>query len=69
MTIEENVFYRTGDPALRQIAAIQTLAKWRHEERGPKWTYAGSRVLYKGSDILSWLNTQQVSPVSGRAAV
>lgn len=62
MNIETNRFYRPQDDVLRQFFAVQTLAKWRHEERGPKWHYAGNRVLYKGSDILSWLEASSVAP-------
>ena len=60
MAIDKDRIYRPQDAELREIAAVQTLAKWRHEERGPSWTYAGSRVLYRGQDILEWLSSNTI---------
>lgn len=60
--ILKETYYRPQDEALRQIAAIQTLAKWRHEERGPKWYKSGRNVLYKGAELLEWLEQNSVQP-------
>jgi len=61
MEIKPDVYYRPDAPELRQIAAVQTLAMWRHKGTGPAHTKSGSRVLYKGSDILAWLDAQRVN--------
>jgi len=60
MIIEHSKYYRPKDPELRQIAAAQTLAAWRHQGRGPAYTLSGSRVLYKGADLLAWLDTNRI---------
>lgn len=36
--------------------APQTLARWRGEGKGPKFSKAGSRVLYRREDVLAWLD-------------
>jgi len=61
MTIEPHQFYRPKDPELRQIAAVQTLAAWRHKRRGPRYTRSGSRILYRGADLLAWLDNNRVA--------
>lgn len=60
MKILSDKFYRPDSPELRPLAAVQTFAAWRHQNKGPAFTKGGSRVLYKGSDILEWLDTQRV---------
>lgn len=62
--IDPNKIYSPSDEALRQVAAQQTFAKWRHEKTGPKYMKAGSRVLYRGSDILDWLASKTVEPAA-----
>lgn len=59
--IEPNRFYPTNSPELRILGARQTLARWRHEGAGPAYTRAGGRILYKGSDVLDWLDRQRVA--------
>ena len=53
--------YLTGDPALLAIGPYATLAKWRHEGRGPAFYKIGVKVVYKGSDLNDWLAAQRVS--------
>lgn len=60
MIIDPEHYYRPSAPELRQIAAVQTLAAWRHQGRGPSYTLSGSRVLYKGADLIAWLNANRV---------
>lgn len=57
---DANAIYENKDPQLDKLALPQTRAKWRHEGRGPAYIKSGSRVLYKGSDILSWLESRRV---------
>lgn len=61
MKIDPDVFYPPTAPELRPFGAVQTLARWRHEGRGPAWTKSGSRVLYRGVDWLTWLEARRVS--------
>ena len=65
MEIDPKQFYRPQHPVLREVAAIQTLAKWRHLGVGPAWTRSGSRVLYSGADVLDWLNANRIDPSRG----
>jgi len=66
MHIDPNQFYRPQARELRQFAAIQTLAAWRHQGRGPAYTLSGSRVLYKGSDLLAWLDANRIETRGGQ---
>ena len=61
MRIDPDKFYRTTDPLLVEIASKQTFARWRCEGKGPPFVKAGSRVLYRGQDILDWLEARTVS--------
>jgi len=63
MTINPNDLYTPDAPELRALAAVQTLARWRHEGKGPAYMKSGSRVVYRGSDVLSWLDARRVEPV------
>jgi len=68
MIIDPEMFYRPQDPQLRQVAAVQTLAVWRHKGIGPSYTLSGSRVLYRGADILDWLDARRIETVTAGAA-
>ena len=48
---EADRYYRPGDPALETIASRGTLATWRWQGRGPRYTKFGHRILYQGSDL------------------
>lgn len=60
MKIDPDTFYNTDDEALRFIASKQTMARWRSEGKGPNYVKFGSRVAYKGSDLLDWIKTRTV---------
>ena len=63
-TFQEDAFYRPNDNALRLIATVGTLAQWRSTGTGPRFIKLapgkGSRVLYAGTDLLSWLAEKRV---------
>lgn len=61
MRIDPEKFYQTTAPELSIVGAVQTLARWRHEGRGPAFIKAGSRVLYRGSDVIEWLDARRVA--------
>ncbi len=61
MKIDPEHYYTPTAPELRPVAAVQTLARWRHEGRGPAFVKSGSRVLYKGADVLAWLEARRVA--------
>ena len=61
---EPEAFYRPNDEALRLIGTQGTLAQWRSKGTGPKFLKLsegrGSRVLYHGTDLISWLEEKRV---------
>ncbi len=65
MRIDPDAYYRPTAPEMRVIAAVQTLARWRHEGKGPAYTRSGSNVLYAGRDALAFLEAGRVEPVNG----
>lgn len=40
-----------------------TLAQWRYERRGPRH-YKPGRIRYRRSDVLAWLESRAVEPLS-----
>ena len=60
MPIDPDTYYPPSAPELRVIGAEQTLARWRHEGRGPAYVKSGSRVLYLGKDALAFLEAGRV---------
>ena len=66
MRIDPDIYYRPSAPEMRQLGAVQTLARWRHEGRGPAYTRSGSLVLYLGRDALDYLASRRVE--TGEAA-
>lgn len=41
--------------------SAQTLARWRHEGKGPKYCKVGRKVLYTTLSIREWLIAQERS--------
>lgn len=60
MRIDPDTYYRPSAPEMRPLGAVQTLARWRHEGRGPAYTLSGSLVLYLGRDALNYLASRRV---------
>lgn len=40
---------------------VKTLAKWRSEGNGPKYTKVGRHVRYDWADVREWLKGQRVA--------
>lgn len=64
MAIEPEQFYTDTAPELTALAKSQTWAVWRTKGKGPAVHKIGSRVYYKGADVLAWLEAQRVEPQS-----
>jgi len=62
--IDPEKFYPAGTPELLEIRPKQSWAKDRHLGRGPAYSKIGRRVVYKGKDILSWLDANRIEPAS-----
>jgi len=41
--------------------AKQTLARWRHEGGGPRYSLAGRLVRYRAADLEGWLELRAVA--------
>ena len=54
-------YYPPQAPEMRVVASVQTLNRWRHENRGPNFSRLnGARILYLGRDVLDWIEAQRV---------
>ena len=65
---DDTRYYRTTDSELTIIATRGTMAQWRHRGEGPPYIRFGNRVLYYGSDLNRFLDSNLVEPVKGQAA-
>ena len=68
MAIQPDRHYPPYAPELAVIAKPQTLARWRHEGRGPAYIKSGSRVLYLGRDVLDWLEAHRIETRANEVA-
>lgn len=68
MQIDPDGYYTHDAPEMRILGAVQTLARWRHESKGPPYSKSGSRVIYRGSDVLAWLDAQRIQTGSPEVA-
>ena len=66
MPLDPDKFYRTRDPDLLEVIPYSTAAHMRVEGRGPNYLKLGKgrscRILYKGREVLAWLEGQTVRP-------
>lgn len=60
---DPDALYRPSDDALRLIATKGTLAVWRSLGKGPHYLRVGSRILYPGADLNSFLAKCRVKPI------
>ena len=65
MQINPNQYYYPTADELRLLGAVQTLARWRHEGRGPAYHKSGQRVIYHGRDVLEWLDSRRIETERG----
>ena len=65
---DDHKFYRPHDPELRILGFnANVLAIQRHRGEGPEYIKLGRRVLYPGSSLNKWLESNLVKPTE-RAA-
>ena len=53
--IEPEKFYPADAPELDVLGAKQTRARHRHEGKGCPYFKVGSRVFYRGADVLDYV--------------
>lgn len=66
MPILPDHHYPSVSSEMGEVAKPQTLAKWRHEGKGPAYIKSGRLVIYRGSDVLDWLASRRVETNRGR---
>lgn len=64
MKIDPDAHYSTTDPEMRAVGAPQTLAQWRSLGKGPAYIKSGSRVKYRGRDVLKYLDENRRNPAA-----
>ena len=62
MEIEETAYYPSKHEVLKTLAARQKLAQWRNERRELPYYKVGSRIFYKGEDLLKFIEAKRVEP-------
>ena len=60
-------FYLTDNKELLAVWPASTLANWRYEGRGPAYSKTGKRVLYRGADLISFIERNRVEPTADAA--
>jgi len=58
--------YVLGDPELNIIGNREKLAQWRHRGTGPAFYRLGRKIIYQGTDLNAWADTNRVEPAGGR---
>ena len=66
--IHADQYYTPDTSELRILGAVQTLARRRHEGKGPAYSKCGSRVVYRGLDVLAWLESRRIETDAPEAA-
>jgi len=54
--------YRPDEVVQLNIASKDTLARWRMNREKIPFIKVGSKVLYRGQDILDWLAANTIQP-------
>lgn len=62
--LEAQKLYTPKEVAEMKIATKDTLARWRMEKQYLPFIKAGSKVLYKGADIIAFLEANKISPIA-----
>lgn len=61
MPIHENLKPREAAEYLR--VSERTLIRWRNGRTGPPYTKVGHKVVYRSSDLDSWLDARRCNPL------
>ena len=54
--------YVLGDPELEFLGSKQKLCKWRYQKYGPAWIKIGRKIIYAGSDLNAWIESNRTDP-------
>jgi len=61
---DEHRNYVLGDTDLDLIGDRDKLAQWRHKGMGPAFYKLGRKVIYRGSDLNAWAESQRFDPAN-----
>jgi len=61
-SIDPDVTYEASNPALDILGKEQTRARLRCEGKGAPYIKLGGRVLYRGADVIAFLEANTVTP-------
>ena len=59
---KNNHNYLLGDPELEIIGSREKLAQWRHQGKGPAYYKIGRKIVYRGTDLNSWVERTRRDP-------
>ncbi len=54
--------YILGDPELELIGDREKLGQWRHKGTGPAYYKLGRKIVYQGSDLNVWAESNKICP-------
>jgi hypothetical protein len=57
----EDSFLDTAKAAAYISCEADTLKNWRNRKKGPPYSMAGDKPVYRRSDIDAWLNASRIS--------
>ena len=57
---EEDRNYILGDDELKLIGDREKLTQWRHKGIGPAYYRLGRKIMYRGSDLNNWAESNRV---------
>lgn len=61
MQIDPHTLYEVADAATILNSPKTTLANWRYRGGGPRFIKTGRRVMYRGQDLLDYLEQNTFS--------
>ncbi|WP_348540494.1 helix-turn-helix domain-containing protein [Shimia sp. R9_3] len=57
-----------GDSELELLGDREKLAQWRHKGQGPAYYKLGRKIIYRGSDLNTWIEANRVDPCKNGAS-
>jgi len=59
-TLDPTFWYTSDAQELDVLGAKQTRNRWRHEGKGPRYVKYCGRILYRGKDVIDFLEANLV---------
>ncbi len=55
----DDVYLTPDELAIRYSMHVDSIARWRGQQKGPRWTRIEGEMRYALSDVLAWEATQK----------